>query len=499
MIIILGLVIVLFVFLSAAVRNYEKELVDSLSKKAHPLQFLYPLAFFLMDKAGGFLKSSRIIPENTGKSLTSQDIEDKLKALYIGENVKRTVRIHNGRRVALALLVFLLFDVMAFLGGISQKGGKLIEEGYLKRPSWKEEDTSVTLRALLKDTAERLFHREFKINVSTESLTGDEIEKEFGKGIDYLDKYVLKNNKSPALVYSSLNFPKKIPGNNIKINWSSNNIRVLENDGKVHNEDLEKEVLIEVTARLTLQDRSMTYTRAYAVQPKVYTKKEKAVKELEEALKEKDKNSREDKRLKLPDSISGYSVSWQERKDNRVIKVFLFGLAASLICIPLTNKEVSLLAEKRNKELLMDYPEIINKFLLLVNAGMSISNAWVKIAEDYRKKGKDKRFAFEEMAFTAKALKMGVSEGSAYEEFGRRIKLMPYLRFSTLLAQNIQKGSPDFIRRLEEETLKAFEERKEAAKKAGEEAGTRLLVPMAGMFILVMVIILVPAMSSFQL
>ncbi|MGN6711339.1 hypothetical protein [Anaerocolumna jejuensis] len=499
MVIILSVIIILFFFLLITVRNYEKELVSSLIKKEHPLLFLYPLTFFLIDKADGFLKKSKIIPPKAVKSIGNEVLQENLKSLHIGENLERAVRIHRGRKLALALFMFILFDAMAFLGGLNQEGGKLIEGKYLQRPSWKEEDTSATLTALMKDAAGKLFHKELNVPISAESLTGEEIEKEFDKAIAYLDKNALQNNKSAELVYSSLEFPKRIPDTKIKVNWSSSDMEILENDGTVHNEELEGKKLIEVTAKLSLQDRSMTFTRAYMVQPKIYTKEEKAVKELEDTLKEEDKTSRDQKRFNLPGSISGYAVSWQEKKDSMAIKLFLLGLVAAGFSIPLTNREVSQKAEKRKRELLLDYPEIINKFLLLVNAGMSISNAWVKITEDYRKKNGDKRYAFEEMEFTVKELKMGVSESTAYEQFGRRIKLMPYLRFSTLLTQNIQKGSPDFIRILEEETLKAFEERKEAAKKAGEEAGTKLLIPMVIMLVLVMAIILVPALSSFQL
>lgn len=499
MAIISGVIILFFFFLVLKIRNYEKEFIDCLSKKDHPLLFLYPLSLYLLDKTDSFIKRSKVIPCSARKSFLNQEITEKLKSLYVGEDIEKKVRIHRGKKLALALLLFLLFDTMAFLGSIHKEGGKLIEGRYLQRPSWKEEDMSVTLTAFLKNTAGRLFQKELEIPVPAESLTGEEIQKELDGGIAYLDKTILKDNKSADYIGSSLYFPKIIPDMGIKVNWSSSDIRVLGNDGSVHSEELKEKKLIEVTAKLTLQDRSIIFTRAFIVQPKTYTVEENAVKELETALKERDTDSRYEKHLSLPEGISGYTVSWQEKKDSGAVKLFLLGVLAAFLGIPLTNREVSVKAEKRKKELLLDYPGIINKFLLLVNAGMSISNAWTKIAEDYRKKGGDKQYAFEEMAYTAKELKMGVSESTAYEEFGRRVKLMPYLRFSTLLAQNIQKGSPDFIRILEEETLKAFEERKEAAKKAGEEAGTKLLIPMVIMLALVMVIILMPAMSSFQL
>ena len=48
------------------------------------------------------------------------------------------------------------------------------------------------------------------------------------------------------------------------------------------------------------------------------------------------------------------------------------------------------------------------------------------------------------------------------------------------------------------EAADAFEERKNLAKKYGEEAGTKLLLPMMIMFGIVVAVIMVPAMMSMQ-
>ena len=48
-------------------------------------------------------------------------------------------------------------------------------------------------------------------------------------------------------------------------------------------------------------------------------------------------------------------------------------------------------------------------------------------------------------------------------------------------------------RLLDEEEREAFEERKARARKAGEEAGTKLLLPMGMMLAVVLAILVVPA------
>ena len=49
------------------------------------------------------------------------------------------------------------------------------------------------------------------------------------------------------------------------------------------------------------------------------------------------------------------------------------------------------------------------------------------------------------------------------------------------------------------EAIQAFEERKARAKRLGEEAGTKLLLPMFLMLAIVLVIVIVPAFLSVQM
>ena len=66
-----------------------------------------------------------------------------------------------------------------------------------------------------------------------------------------------------------------------------------------------------------------------------------------------------------------------------------------------------------------------------------------KIAEDYeqtRKKGAKEQAAYEELLIAVREIRMGVSEGAAYEKFGKRTGVREYIRLSTFLTQNVKKG-----------------------------------------------------------
>lgn len=151
--------------------------------------------------------------------------------------------------------------------------------------------------------------------------------------------------------------------------------------------------------------------------------------------------------------------------------------------------------------MVLDYPEIVSKLTLLLGAGMTVRKAWRKIAEDYGDKnarGKA-RFAYEEMLYTSREMDSGVAEAESYEKFGRRCNVQEYLRLGALLSQNLRKGTKGLNDLLKLEALQAFEERKARAKRRGEEAGTKLLLPMFLMLAEVLIIVVVPAFLSIQL
>ncbi len=101
------------------------------------------------------------------------------------------------------------------------------------------------------------------------------------------------------------------------------------------------------------------------------------------------------------------------------------------------------------------------------------------------------------MAAVVRAIENGASEIDAMELFGKRTKLMPYLKFTSLLIQNSKKGSGDLLLLLENESVLAMEQNKERIRVMGEEAGTKLLFPMLIMLCIVFAIIMIPAFMSF--
>ena len=83
-------------------------------------------------------------------------------------------------------------------------------------------------------------------------------------------------------------------------------------------------------------------------------------------------------------------------------------------------------------------------------------------------------------------------------EFGRRCGLPYYTKFAGFLEQSRKNGAKNLREHLRLEMEEAYEQRKHEAKRLGEEASTKLLLPLFLMLGVVMVMVAVPAMLEFM-
>ena len=218
--------------------------------------------------------------------------------------------------------------------------------------------------------------------------------------------------------------------------------------------------------------------------------------------KRQDESSREEKRLELPVQVDGVTIQWKERTKSNSWKIILLSVVAAVLVFAGKEKDLHNQEEKRKKQMMMDYPELVGKITLLLGAGMNIRTAFGKVAVDYREKKEKqmsvKRHAYEELLLAYYEIQGGIPEQRAYQNFGKRCRVQRYMKFSSLLVQNMKKGNAGLEKILEMEVQESLEERKAQAKKLGEEAGTRLLIPMFLMLVVVLIIVMAPALIAFQ-
>ncbi len=493
----INIIFLLFVFglFVLSIKDPKNE-VRELNHKEHKLYFLYPVVwkFVSITRLDQFLsRKTRML--------------EVLRILDRKDNHKVTEKWYWCQKLSIVMFVLILCNVLSILGWLSMISlGENLKDYYLVRPEIGEGESEISLKVVLNDSKEEEadgFAENLRVIIEEREYTEDELEIAFEKGIQYLESKVLGMNKDKNQVTEDLNFITNLTGTGLRVEWSSEDIKIIARDGTIHNEELPPTgVKVSATAHLSYKKQKKEHKMEFNVLPKPLSDHEQVLKDLKKALQANSDDAKNEKKWELPQSIGEYSLSWEEIKQNPGITITLLGILSAVIVWVYGDKELQNRLEKRNAQLLLDYPELINKFTLLVNAGMTIKQAWVKITEDYvaqLDRGMMKpRYVYEEMRLTIRELKLGVPEGEAYEQFGRRAGVLPYMRFGTLIAQNLRKGSKGLSDILNKEATDAFADRKEHAKRLGEEAGTKLLGPMMVMLMIVLVIVIIPAFMSFR-
>ena len=476
------------------------ELIKNADKQEHKLYFLYPIVDLLLTKTG----LEKILNRK-------YHITDSIKALYITSKPELRQKLYWCNKISVIIAIFILFNMLSLLGQLGDISDSIVLDGkYVARPEHGEGSSEVELNVTMQqkgegETADKLpviQAQDLTIHIEERTYSEEELSVIFEEAIQFLTIDVLGNNESTERIYSNLKFSRTIPGTSISVDWDTEDYNLIQLDGTVNNEKVGPEgVRTTVTATLIYHEVQTRHCISFCIMPREYSEEERLWMKLEEEITTVAEKSEAESLLELPDTLEQYHLSWNEKEGNAGLNMFILGIFMAIVIWIYGDKELDKQMKKRKEQMILDYPEIINKFTLLVNAGMTVKQAWNKIAEDYSiktiQKHSKKRYAYEEMLTTARELKLGLPEGSAYEQYGRRIGLIPYIKFSSLITQNLKKGNKGFTELLMREATEAFEERKEIAKRLGEEAGTKLLVPMMIMLIIVFLIILIPAFRSF--
>lgn len=167
-----------------------------------------------------------------------------------------------------------------------------------------------------------------------------------------------------------------------------------------------------------------------------------------------------------------------------------------LICAFIISDDLKLKnrVKKRRLEIQIEFPNFINKLTLLINAGMTMSKAWERISCDCRKTGD----FYNEVDKVVVEIKSGKSEAEAFSQFAKRVKTPEISRLMSTIVQSTKRGGNDLVLSLRLLSNECWEMRKNAIKRLGEEASTKLLFPMIIMFLAVIIIVVTPAIISMQ-
>lgn len=420
---------------------------------------------------------------------------DYIEQVHIREDSQKVLRLLLRKRIRIVVLTVLLLVPAWFYCWLIPAERIPLSDNRLTR---QENDTDMELQVAGYSDGES-WQEKMTISVGTRQFTKTEKEKLTRQVEQYLQEKLKQNNPSLKQVNRDILLPDKVPDTEIEISWTVDE-EYLSDRGKLLYTNLpEGGVDTELMAKAEWKNWSDTFYFTVHLIARPYSEREIQVQQVKETLKKTVAEQKEKQEIILPRQIGNVRIKYAMEGDGKSYTL-VYVLMLILILLPLIwRQQQKKELEARETQLLAQHPGLVNQFMLLLGAGLTVRKVVERLTEEYeqeRKRGGKKRYAYEELCVMAREIKDGVSESKALEHFGKRCRLLPYLRFASVMTQNLKKGAEGILAILEKESLEAMERRKEQALQLGERAGTKLLFPMMLMLGIVIGIIMVPAFMT---
>lgn len=412
---------------------------------------------------------------------------------------QREARYYIGKIQDL-LLFILAADLLAAAVWYSGRSeGIISSDGTIERPDYGEDSLTISVEAYTGETADSA--GTYTVSVGARKYTEEETQEMALELFDLLPERILGENEDLLSVTEDLNLISEEEGYPFRIRWYSSLYEVIDSDGTVQTDALEEGgAEVTLTAKLTYEEWTFEQTYDIHVYPISLSGEEQLTQDIQTALEISEEESSQEGTYRLPEEVDGIAIFWQEESEDSSFLLFGLILAAGAAIFILRDRDLHDKVQKRERQLAVDYPQVISKLVLFLGAGMSVRNAFLQLGETYLEKiqkGGEKRYVYEEILLVCREMDSGISENAALSHFGTRCGTRQYTKLCSLLVQNLRKGNSALLTALQEEADLAFEERKNLARKMGEEAGTRLLLPMVLMLGVTLVMIMIPAFMSF--
>ena len=342
------------------------------------------------------------------------------------------------------------------------------------------------------------------VEIRPKEISADEAEALVEETAENLRSEIPGENADLEHVTQDLNLITEAADGQVSLAWRSASPDLISAEGAVNTDTMlsgeQKQV------RLTAQIEAGSIRRLEKIDVTVCAPERSGEQEwqaqVNKAVESAEENSRNEEKLVLPEEIAGQKVTFARTEESTAPAAILVIGGAAAAAFPARARQKRKQDERKRMNMLgEDYSELVLKITLFIGAGMTVRRAFERIASGYtadREAGvTEERPAYEAIVQTVRALKLGAPETESWVRFGELCGTREYRKLGSCLAENQRKGSGHLARILEAEASGSFEERKRQARRRGEEAATRLILPLMLMLGAMMLIVLVPALMSF--
>lgn len=170
---------------------------------------------------------------------------------------------------------------------------------------------------------------------------------------------------------------------------------------------------------------------------------------------------------------------------------FLAGILLAIIFPYGVQSAINSAIATKKDEILGEFPKMVSKLTLLVNAGMLLRRAWDEVANSNQE---DALYA--EMRAASQDILEGMTVENAMDAFASRCGVKEIRKFSSIYVQAVKRGAGESIDSMKTMADEAWEQKKQLSKQKGELAAQKLLIPNMIMFLGIMVVVVVPMIAT---
>jgi len=199
----------------------------------------------------------------------------------------------------------------------------------------------------------------------------------------------------------------------------------------------------------------------------------------------------------LPQKLrSGEKLIWT-RTDN-TDPVIYFAVLLAVLWLIYHNRFHSIGREekKARESIIRELPEFINKLVLLVNAGIILNTAFLKIVEDCDQRKIENSYFYMRIAGIGKMVEE--TNASFHHElylFAKHSGVKELMRITNIMLDNISRGD-DLSDKLRRENELLWFARKQQAEEKGKLAETKLTMPLMILLTVLIMVTIAPALME---
>ncbi len=483
-------------------KAYSDE-IEEIDKKTFPLKTMLIIGLAIIDMTAYKFKA---------KYNEKQRI--KLAELYGDAKVNQYMRIYMANNICLSLLIaviILFFGSMLWVQENLQSNNTQannLKGNTLQRPAFGNGDKTVVVNA---EISKGNIVESFQYSILLKELPPANDAQAVKRVYEMLDEKLIKgkNNDINSITDSLVlkNTYDLFKRWDIKIYWISSDNSVLKEDGSIQPPPKgQASKPITLTAVISRNKAKLSKTFDVIVKSQEQSEEEKQIfsakNQIDSIVKKTADADENEKVVNLPGELEDYeglSINWTDAdqaskstEDTSGVSYLVLALFVGAAVVFIQQQEITNRVAVRHKQIRYEFPVFLTKLLLLINAGMTMHNAWEKIAVENNKDTP----LYREIDTTITEIKGGMPEYQAYERFAQRCRMPEVSKFVSIIIQNLRKGNSELVQLLKLQSRECWEIRKNSAKKAGEEASTKLLLPMVLMLLGILIIVSTPALLA---